>query len=112
MMQTYRNEALMLTLLIFKGQPAHTTHSTKIKHLLGLFLDIISSELSGLLLPMRTIQHQINLVPRSTLPNLLHYRMSPKKNKKLHDIMEDLLKKQLVQPSTSHCMVSTLIVPK
>lgn len=59
---------------------------------------------------LRSIQHQVDLVPDSIFP---HYRMNPKEHQILNQIMEDLLqkKKKLIQRSLSPCVTLALIIP-
>ncbi|KAL6316094.1 hypothetical protein AAG906_015610 [Vitis piasezkii] len=59
-------------------------------------------EVSNQLPPMREVQHAIDLIPGSTLPNLPHYRMSPAENKELSFIRESL----------SPYVVPVLLTPK
>ena len=84
----------------------------EVKNLLDDFVDIVPDKLPSELPPLRDIQHAIDLVPGSQLPNLPHYRMNPKEREELNRQVEGLLERGFVRHSLSPCAVPTLLTPK
>ena len=73
------------------------------KGLMGEFADVFPVKLHDELSPLRDIQHQIDLVSRSSLPNRPHYRMSLKEHEELRHQVEGLLAKGHIRESLSPC---------
>ena len=73
------NEGLTCyTLMAREAKPETKSHIPgHIKLILEEFSEVSPKDLPCELPPMRDIQHAIDLVSEATLPNLLHYRMSP-----------------------------------
>ncbi|PKI44702.1 hypothetical protein CRG98_034879 [Punica granatum] len=68
--------------------------------------------MSARLPPIRGIEHQIDLVPGSALPNRPAYRCNPNEAKELQRQVNELLEKGYVRESMSPCSVPALLVPK
>jgi hypothetical protein len=76
------------------------------------FSDVVPEEIPHGLPPMRDMQHCIDLVPGSVLPNKPAYRLNPKEHEELQRQVEELIEKGLVRESMSPCAVSAFLVPK
>ncbi|KAH9705002.1 Endonuclease [Citrus sinensis] len=63
-------------------------------------------------LPIRRIEHQIDLVPGATIPNRPAYRSNPEETKELQRQFEELLAKGYARESMSPYAVLVLLVPK
>ncbi|XP_022863234.1 uncharacterized protein LOC111383357 [Olea europaea var. sylvestris] len=84
----------------------------ELAELLEDFKDVMPNELPNSLPPMRDTQHIIYLIPRSILPNLPHYCMSPIENEELRCKIQELLDRRFIRESLRHCAMSSLLTPK
>jgi hypothetical protein len=85
---------------------------TQIMKLVGEFADVFLEELPKGLPPIREIEHQIDLVPRASLPNQPTYICNLEEAKEIQRQVGELLEKNYVRESLSPCFVPTLLVLK
>ncbi|KAL2471229.1 Uncharacterized protein Adt_39365 [Abeliophyllum distichum] len=78
--------------------------------LLQEFEDVFPDELPSTLPPIRGIEHQIDFVPGSVIPNRPTYRSNPEETKELQRQVEELMSKGYVRESMSPCAVPVLLV--
>ncbi|KAH0669564.1 hypothetical protein KY285_023727 [Solanum tuberosum] len=76
------------------------------------FEDVFPNDTPKGLPPLRGIEHQIDFVPGSQLPNRPAYRSNPEETKELQRQVEELLEKGFVRESMSPCSIPVLLVPK
>ncbi|XP_048437101.1 uncharacterized protein LOC125475776 [Pyrus x bretschneideri] len=99
----------IMYMLVAKEAGKSTNVSRKVELVLDEFKDVISDELPSGLPPLRDIQHQIDLISGSNLPNKDHYRMSLKEHKELKRQVSKLLEKGYIRESMSSCTDSRAI---
>ncbi|XP_072076679.1 uncharacterized protein [Arachis hypogaea] len=95
-----------------EGKERALRDETAFISLLQEFGDVFPDEMLSGLPPLRGIEHQIDFVPGSSIPNRPAYRTNPEETKELQRQVEDLLAKGFVRESMSLCAVPVLLVPK
>jgi hypothetical protein len=80
--------------------------------LLQEFEDVFPEDIPSGLPPIRGIEHQIDFIPGTVIPNRPAYRSNPEETKELQRQVEDLLSKGYVRESMSPCAVPVPLVPK
>lgn len=80
---TYKEIQTLLSVVTKKVSSTECQIPVEIQQLLGEYYDICSSELPPSLPPMPNIQHCIDFILGTSLPNLAHYKMSPKEHETL-----------------------------
>ena len=76
------------------------------------FAAIFPAELPNPLPPARNVQHFIDFIPGSSLPNLPHYRLTPAQSAELQRQVEDLMSRGFIRESHSPCSLPALLAPK
>ena len=99
--------------ILFSALELESMHvPTTIQQLMNAFDDVFPTDLPSDLPPMRDIQHYIDLIPGSSLPNRPAYRMTPLEREKLQKQVTELIQKRYIRPSISPCFVLALLTPK
>src|SRR3989442_505320 len=76
--------------------------------LLQDYKDVFPEDLPSGLPPLRGIEHQIDFIPGSSIPNRPAYRSNPMETKELKKQLEELLEKGLIRESLSPFAVHVL----
>ena len=88
--------------------PTHPIARTLIENFCHLFPEEMPTGLP----PKRDLQHHIDLVPGSILPNKPSYRINTKDTMEIQRQVEELQEKGLIRESLSPCAIPALLVPK
>jgi hypothetical protein len=83
-----------------------------VANLLQEYADVFPKDLPPGLPPLRGIEHQIDLIPGTQLPNRAPYCTNPDETKEIQRQVQALLDKGYIRESLSPCSVPVLLVPK
>ncbi|PKU87302.1 RNA-directed DNA polymerase [Dendrobium catenatum] len=110
--QALKAEQHGLVLLLLVENKEQKQHPSEIQPLLREFHQVFPDKLPTGVPPMREVQHAVDFIPGSVIPNRPTYRMSPKNYEELQRQVEELISAGFVRPSASPCAVPALLVPK
>nr|GEW83634.1 hypothetical protein [Tanacetum cinerariifolium] len=100
----------VFTLVVVEENKIISEAPLQVQPLLREFADVIFDDIPTGLPAMRDIQHCIDFIPGSAIPNRPAYRMNPKEFAKLQRQVSELLEKRLIQESMSSCAVPALLL--
>ncbi|XP_042472267.1 uncharacterized protein LOC122054917 [Zingiber officinale] len=108
-----KHEDMVYALLPYKSNEIDLDSDlpTEVQQLLSNFVDLMVEDLPLGLPPMREIQHQIDLILGSSVPNRLTYNLSPKDAEELQRQVVELLQLGYIRKSMRPCVVPALLVP-
>ncbi|GKV33822.1 hypothetical protein SLEP1_g42272 [Rubroshorea leprosula] len=108
----HQESGIACLLLLSKVNDTTCPFSEEIRFFLEEFSDVVPNEIPLGLPPMRDIQHAIDFIPGSVIPNKPAYRMNRQEYAELQRQVKELMEKGLVKESVSSCAVPVLLVPK
>ncbi|GJY38339.1 RNA-directed DNA polymerase [Tanacetum coccineum] len=108
---SFKNDGVNITLVPFDSQEKKIISEAplQVQPLLREFADVIPSDIPPGLPAIRDIQHCIDFIPGSAIPNRPAYRMNPKEFVELQRQVTELLEKGLIRESMSPCAVPALL---
>ena len=107
-----KHQHMCYALIPRKDKEGSSEIPLEVSDLLSEFGDIISNNVPEGLPPVRQISHQIDLVPRASLPNKATHKMTPIETEELNRQLQELLRKGLIGESLSPCTILVVLAPK
>jgi hypothetical protein len=104
--------ALVCSHMLFSLDAPSLDIPPTVTKLLQDYADVFSKELPPGLPPIHGIEHQIDLIPGTQLPNCAPYRTNPDETKEIQCQVQALHDKGYIHESVSPCYVPILLVPK
>jgi hypothetical protein len=97
---------------LFSTNDIASTLPPSVTNLLQEYSDMFPTDIPPGLLPIRGMEHQIDLIPGASLPNRAAYRANPKETKEIQRQVQDLLDCGYVRESLSPCSIPIILVLK
>ncbi|PKU63444.1 RNA-directed DNA polymerase [Dendrobium catenatum] len=111
-LEAFREARIGLVLLVLVANEVQSSESKLVQDILNKYPDVLSCVLPARFPPEMQIQHAIEFVPGSVIPNRPAYRLHPDEQAELKRQVEELLSKGFVRHSVSPCAVPALLIPK
>ncbi|GJU08564.1 reverse transcriptase domain-containing protein [Tanacetum coccineum] len=100
----------VFTLVVVEENEIISEAPLQVQPLLREFADVIPGDIPPGLPAMRDIQHCIDFIPGSAIPNKPAYRINPKEFAELQKQVTELLEKGLIRESMSLCAIHSLLI--